>query len=188
MAQRGCIAVVEVRADQPFQRLNLGPQRPEKPGLFTHGDQQRREVLDLQRVDQVFLVLSSSSPAGATPAPATGKACGPSAWPARARGAGRLDHAHAQRLGGVARVRSFQPPGPVVIAAHSLGCIATAHLPLPYRSIVVASSNDPYCPVRLAGAYARAWGSEFVRLQGAGTSTLNPAMANGRWGWRFCSR
>ena len=92
--------------------------------------------------------------------------------------------------------------GPVVIAAHSLGCIATTHLPpeavakiqgallaapadperrgvladfapvpyqpLPYRSIVVASSNDPFCPVRTAGAYARAWGSEFVRLQTAG--------------------
>ncbi|MGH8858672.1 MAG: RBBP9/YdeN family alpha/beta hydrolase, partial [Polaromonas sp.] len=88
---------------------------------------------------------------------------------------------------------------PVVVVAHSLGCIATAHLPLdaaariqgallvapadperrailsdfapvpcqklPYRSVLVASSNDPFCPVRLAGAYARAWGSEFVRLQ-----------------------
>jgi predicted alpha/beta hydrolase family esterase len=96
--------------------------------------------------------------------------------------------------------------GPVVIAAHSLGCIATTHLPLevssriqgallvapadperrgvladfapvpyqtlPYRSIIVASSNDPYCPVRTAGAYARAWGSEFVRLQNAGHINL----------------
>ena len=95
---------------------------------------------------------------------------------------------------------------PVVIAAHSLGCIASAHLPpeasariqgallvapadperrsvltdfgpvpyqaLPYRSILVASSNDPYCPVRTAGAYARAWGSEFVRLQNAGHINL----------------
>ena len=94
----------------------------------------------------------------------------------------------------------------VVIAAHSLGCIATAHLPpeaaariagallvapadperrgvladfapvpyqnLPYPSIIVASNNDPYCPVRTAGAYARAWGSEFVRLQNAGHINL----------------
>ncbi|MBP6405806.1 MAG: alpha/beta hydrolase [Ramlibacter sp.] len=106
-----------------------------------------------------------------------------------------------------------QAPGPVVIAAHSLGCIATAHLPpdaarriqgallvapadperravltdfapvpfarLPYRSIVVGSSNDPYCPVRLAGAYARAWGSEFVRLQGAGH--INVESGHGEW-------
>lgn len=39
---------------------------------------------------------------------------------------------------------------------------------LPYRSVLVASSNDPGCPIRLAGAYARAWGSEFVRMQNAG--------------------
>lgn len=97
-------------------------------------------------------------------------------------------------------------PKPVVIAAHSLGCIATAHLPpeatahiaaallvapadperrgvladfapvpyqrLPYRSIIVASNTDPFCPVRTAGAYARAWGSEFVRLQDAGHINL----------------
>ena len=103
--------------------------------------------------------------------------------------------------------------GPVVIAAHSLGCIATSHLPaeaaqriqgallvapadperrgvladfapvpyqaLPYRSILVASSNDPYCPARTAGAYARAWGSEFVRLQNAGHINLESGF--GAW-------
>jgi len=104
-------------------------------------------------------------------------------------------------------------PGPVVLAAHSLGCIATAHLEgevldrihgallvapadperrgvladfapvpyqrLPYRSIVVASTNDPFCPVRLAGAYARAWGSEFVRLNDAGH--INVDSGHGNW-------
>ena len=104
-------------------------------------------------------------------------------------------------------------PAPVVIAAHSLGCIATAHLPasvteriagallvapadperravlsdfapvpcarLPYRSIVVASSNDPHCPARLASAYARAWGSEFVRMQNAGH--INVDSGHGDW-------
>lgn len=104
-------------------------------------------------------------------------------------------------------------PEPVVVAAHSLGCIATAHLPpeaasrirgallvapadperrgvladfapvpcqpLPYRSVLVASSNDPYCPVRRAGAYARAWGSEFVRVQNGGH--LNVESGHGEW-------
>ena len=103
--------------------------------------------------------------------------------------------------------------GPVVIVAHSLGAIATTHLPseaakriqgallvapadperraplvdfspvpyqaLPYRSVLVASSNDPYCPVRTAGAYARAWGSEFVRLQNAGH--INIESGFGEW-------
>jgi predicted alpha/beta hydrolase family esterase len=102
---------------------------------------------------------------------------------------------------------------PVVVVAHSLGCIATTHLPpeavqriqgallvapadperrailsdfapvpyqkLPYRSVLVASSNDSYCPVRLAGAYARAWGSEFVRLQDAGH--INIESGHGEW-------
>ena len=104
-------------------------------------------------------------------------------------------------------------PGPVVVAAHSLGCIATTHLPseaarriegallvapadperrgvladfapvphqaLPYRSVVVASSNDPFCPIRTAGAYARAWGSELVRLQNAGL--INTESGHGPW-------
>ena len=103
--------------------------------------------------------------------------------------------------------------GPVIVAAHSLGCIATTHLPpeavariqgallvapadperlavlsdfapvpfekLPYRHVLVASSNDPFCPVRLAGAYARAWGSEFVRLPDAGH--INTESGHGEW-------
>jgi predicted alpha/beta hydrolase family esterase len=106
-----------------------------------------------------------------------------------------------------------ESPAPVVIVAHSLGCIATVHLPrevarrvhaallvapadperravladfapvpsarLPYRSVVVASSNDPYCPARLAGAYARAWGSEFLRLPDAGH--INVESGHGEW-------
>ena len=104
-------------------------------------------------------------------------------------------------------------PEPVVLAAHSLGCITAAHMgpeasarvqgallvapadperraqladfapvpyaPLPYRSVLVASSNDPYCPIRRAGAYARAWGSEFVRLQNAGH--INVESGFGDW-------
>ncbi|MEO6853745.1 MAG: alpha/beta hydrolase, partial [Rhodoferax sp.] len=50
---------------------------------------------------------------------------------------------------------------------------------LPYRSVLVASSNDPYCPVRLAGAYARAWGSELVRMSDAGH--INIASGHGDW-------
>lgn len=107
----------------------------------------------------------------------------------------------------------LQQGEPVVVVAHSLGCIATAHLPpeaaariqgallvapadperlavlsdfapvpfqkLPYRSVLVASSNDPFCPVRLAGAYARAWGSEFVRLPEAGH--INIDSGHGEW-------
>ena len=102
---------------------------------------------------------------------------------------------------------------PVVLVAHSLGCITAVHMgpeaasrvqgallvapadperraqlsdfapvpyaPLPYRSVLVASSNDPYCPIRRAGAYARAWGSELVRLQNAGH--INVEAGFGPW-------
>lgn len=50
---------------------------------------------------------------------------------------------------------------------------------LPYRSILVASRNDPFCPIRLAGAYARGWGSEFVRLPDAGH--INVESGHGIW-------
>lgn len=53
----------------------------------------------------------------------------------------------------------------------------------PHPVVLVASSNDPFCPVRLAGAYARSWGSEFVRLQDAGH--INIDSGHGEWplGW-----
>jgi predicted alpha/beta hydrolase family esterase len=50
---------------------------------------------------------------------------------------------------------------------------------LSYHSIVVASNDDPYCPVRTAAAYARAWGSELVKLQHAGH--INVESGHGFW-------
>lgn len=150
----------------------------------------------------------------------------------RDSGPGHWQSLWADRLPGAVRVRQddwitpsraawvasiaqtiVQQDEPVVVVAHSLGCIATTHLPpeamdriqgallvapadperravlsdfapvpfqkLPYRTILVASANDPYCPVRLAGAYARAWGSEFVRLQDAGH--INTESGHGEW-------
>lgn len=104
-------------------------------------------------------------------------------------------------------------PGQVLIAAHSLGCITTVHLPsqavnriqgalfvapanpvlrpvlenfapvpldrLPYQSIVVASDDDPYCPLSLAQRYAKVWGSEFVCIPNAGH--LNIESGYGYW-------
>ncbi|MEO6061188.1 MAG: alpha/beta hydrolase [Thermoflexales bacterium] len=39
---------------------------------------------------------------------------------------------------------------------------------LPFRSVVVASSNDPYGSIGFAHDLARAWGSEFVDVGGLG--------------------
>lgn len=141
-----------------------------------------------------------------------------SLWAERLPGAVRVqqqDWISPSRSAWVAAIAKLilDQEGPVVVAAHSLGCIATAHLPpeaseriqgalmvapadperrsvlvdfapvpyapLRYPSILVASTNDPYCSVRLAGAYARAWGSEFVRLQNAGH--INTQSGHGEW-------
>jgi predicted alpha/beta hydrolase family esterase len=141
-----------------------------------------------------------------------------SLWAARLAGARRLvqeDWVHPSRDRWVETLARevLAAPAPVVIVAHSLGCIAAVHLPpqaarrvhaallvapadperraalhafapvpsqrLPYRSVVVASSNDPYCSARLAGAYARSWGSEFVRLPEAGH--INLESGHGEW-------
>ncbi|HEV2846057.1 MAG TPA: alpha/beta hydrolase [Thermoanaerobaculia bacterium] len=50
---------------------------------------------------------------------------------------------------------------------------------LPFSSLVVASSNDPYLSLERAGEFARAWGSRFVDVGEAGH--LNTASGHGPW-------
>ncbi len=145
-----------------------------------------------------------------------------SQWESKLPGARRVhqdDWDTPTRIAWVQRLNEAvqQAQGPVVLVAHSLGCMASVQLPpeaakkvagamlvapadperrspladfapvpyqrLPYRSLVVASDNDPYCPVRLAAAYARGWGSDFVRLNGQGH--INVDSGHGEWpmGW-----
>ena len=158
----------------------------------------------------------------------------------RNSGAGHWQSLWAERIPGAIRVQQQewqQPhktpwvdgvlqsieaaPHPVVLAAHSLGCIASIHAieslrdraadrivgallvapadperralfedftpvpadPLPFPSIVAASSNDPFCPIRMASAYAKSWGSTFVRVPDAGH--INIESGHGEWplGW-----
>ncbi|HEY6132857.1 MAG TPA: alpha/beta hydrolase [Rubrivivax sp.] len=114
-------------------------------------------------------------------------------------------------------------PGPLVIVAHSGGCIMLAHwalqtkrpvqgallatppdferpmpegyptldalresgwlpvprAPLPFRSIVAASRNDPLAGYGRVAELAQAWGSELVDLGPVGH--LNPASGHGEW-------
>lgn len=50
---------------------------------------------------------------------------------------------------------------------------------LPFPSIVVASSNDPYVTLERARAFAAAWGSKFVEIGEAGH--INGASGYGEW-------
>ena len=52
-------------------------------------------------------------------------------------------------------------------------------LRLPFPSIVVASSNDPYVTLSRAQTFATAWGSEFVMIGEAGH--INSASSLGDW-------
>jgi len=51
--------------------------------------------------------------------------------------------------------------------------------PLPFPSIVVASSDDPYVTLERAQIFARAWGSRFVAIGAAGH--VNADSGHGDW-------
>ena len=145
-----------------------------------------------------------------------------SLWPDRIPGATRVQQADWAKPHKEAWVDALEQaiaaaPHPVVLVAHSLGCITAVHVqaslqariagallvapadpdrralfadfaptpaaPLPYPSIVAACSNDPFCPIRMASAYAKSWGSTFVRVPGAGH--INLESGHGEWplGW-----
>ena len=54
-----------------------------------------------------------------------------------------------------------------------------ATTPLPFRAMVVASSDDPYCRIERAGELAAAWGAELVVCGARGH--LNSASGLGDW-------
>jgi predicted alpha/beta hydrolase family esterase len=107
---------------------------------------------------------------------------------------------------------------PVVLVAHSMGCIATVHwalssgpngrvaaaflvappdveaetIPigptgfapcplsrLPFKSLAIASTNDPFAALERAKLFAASWGSELVILESAGH--INAASGYGPW-------
>lgn len=69
------------------------------------------------------------------------------------------------------------PAGPAFPAEAS--GFAFVRLPLPFRSIVVASRDDPYADIAWSRACAAAWGSEFVDIGDAGH--INAASGLGEW-------
>ncbi len=72
------------------------------------------------------------------------------------------------------------PPGyPDFQALHSNGWLPVPRAPLPFPSIVAASSNDPLAAVPRVVQLANDWGSECVHLGAVGH--LNPASGYGEW-------
>ena len=68
-------------------------------------------------------------------------------------------------------------PSPASLAEHGWAPLPDA--PLPFPSIVAASSNDHLASYAAAGDLARRWGSELLSLGAVGH--LNPASGFGHW-------
>jgi len=89
----------------------------------------------------------------------------------------------AARPGGRTRGALLVAPADVDSPAHtpdevrSFSPLPTARLPFP--TIVVASSDDPFVTVDRAAALARAWGSRLVTLEGA--AHINADAGFGPW-------
>jgi uncharacterized protein len=50
---------------------------------------------------------------------------------------------------------------------------------LPFRSVVVASTDDPFVTMKRAEFFARSWGSSFIKIADAGH--INTASGHGPW-------
>jgi uncharacterized protein len=59
------------------------------------------------------------------------------------------------------------------------GWMPVPYAPMPFRSVVVGSSNDSLCSIDRARSFAAAWGSEWVDAGAVGH--LNPASGHGEW-------
>jgi predicted alpha/beta hydrolase family esterase len=93
-------------------------------------------------------------------------------------------------LAHLAALRAIDVAGALLVAPADVerpmpapGCVRRfAPVPisrLPFASIVVASSNDPYATSERAAAFAHAWGSDFVDIGDAGH--INVASGYGAW-------
>jgi predicted alpha/beta hydrolase family esterase len=79
-----------------------------------------------------------------------------------------------------ADVETPLPPGyPTMEELQANGWLPIPRAPLPFRSIVAASSNDPLAQAERAADLAAAWGSELVGLGKVGH--LNGQAGFGRW-------
>ncbi|MGS0896155.1 RBBP9/YdeN family alpha/beta hydrolase [Burkholderia stagnalis] len=95
---------------------------------------------------------------------------------------------HAAGIRGALLVAVPDPLAPAFPRDCTVGFDPVPSTSLPFRSIVVASNDDPYAAIEYARARAQAWGSEFVDA-GAG-GHLNAASRLGDWadGYRLLER
>jgi predicted alpha/beta hydrolase family esterase len=83
-------------------------------------------------------------------------------------------------LAAPADVESPMPSGyPTADQLAAAGWTPIPRQPLPFPSIVAASTNDPLCSFARAEDFARAWGSRFIDVGAVGH--INPPAGFGEW-------
>ena len=89
--------------------------------------------------------------------------------------------ADAATLGRIAGALLVAPPDPsrADFPAQIQGFANVPLRALPFRSIVVMSSDDPYDPLQQAERFAQHWRSELVQLDGCGH--INTDSGHGEW-------
>ena len=75
--------------------------------------------------------------------------------------------------------RPFPAGYPTTDTLREHGWLPIPRRPLPYRTLLAASRDDPLCAFDRAKAFATDWGSDFVDLGEVGH--LNPASGYGPW-------
>lgn len=96
-----------------------------------------------------------------------------------------LRHAHRHPIVGAllatpADLESPMPAGyPTTDALREHGWLPVPREPLPFPSIVAASTNDPLGSFERVSGFAEAWGSRLVNIGAVGH--LNPAAGFGEW-------
>ena len=90
---------------------------------------------------------------------------------------------HARPLRGALLVAVPDPAAAAYPAADSIGFTPLPQKPLPFRSTVVTSTDDPYGSAAYARACANAWGSGYVEMGPRGH--LNAASGLGEWAEGF---
>jgi uncharacterized protein len=98
---------------------------------------------------------------------------------AHSDGAIAVAHA-APHLSNVRGAFLVAPPDDEALASNSFSAFApTPRAKLPFSAVVVASRDDPSCPIDTAQALARDWGAHFVDAGAAGH--IDVASGHGPW-------
>lgn len=101
-------------------------------------------------------------------------------WARRCAAQGRAPAVQAALLVAPADLETPMPegyPGVDVLGSH--GWLPVPRAPLPFPSLVAASSNDPLARLERTRAFASDWGSRLVELGPIGH--VNPASGHGHW-------